>query len=1139
MRFQLLDVGEDVHNGRSIVLLIGRRSSNESDCSVCIRVTGFHHFIYIPGSDITDPLDDINNYLAGPDARRTSEGDLVNPPVASTEAVERTDVHGFQPAGRYWKVTLYNHRHVKQLRDAINCGNVNGIVSRRTYLTDFPYEMLAQIQMDISICGWVHIGDSWLSQAPIPLSICQSEYIVPFTEIRPCTDAESIAEPPRLRVLSFDIEVAGRYGCFPDPAVDPIIQISSVVKQQGTDAILSFGILTWKTATPLPETCVFEGTLPTYTLCMNETDMVNKWLQLIVRGVDVDVITGWNTDDFDLSYITRRASRLPGKPSVSSISRIIGSRVYAENSNFSSKAFGSRDSYKLKGVTGRLFNDMYVDVLRGMVRYRSYKMDYIARTVLAHQNAFEFIVPSGFDGAIHSVEFRGVGSKPIGLLPCVLFPDGLDPLVEKQAYRVVGSSDGACCVRLRFNRSVKSTYILLRLIRSDGSAWDYITCDRASDEHKEDVHHTKITGLWNGSDDDRQRLAIYNLVDAILPLKIMWRLRALVNNVQMAAVTGINLTMLLQRGQGVKTVMLLQRYCHKNGYIVPYFPPRIKLRLAKAEAYDESLWFSHGMDAAADAELNGGGDGEETTAEGDEDAATTTIKKGKGDTKFEGGYVGRMKKESKAMTSYYGNDEPIATVDFSSLYPSIMMTWNLCFSTLIRDVPAFLASGHSLETDAERTPINVYFVKRHLRHGILPMILDTILAARKSAKNAAESELDPGRKASYDARQLALKITANSIYGFTGCTTGKMPCMEVGASVTAYGRTEIRDFVQPLVERNFPGSNVIYGDTDSLFVRFANTVTIQEAICVGKEACALVNAQYKLRDAATRMSLAFEKIMCPFLGVSDAKRYAGLYWTRADEPDMIYVRGIETVRRDACLLVSETMNAVLFLILWEGDVESAMELIRLVVGKIWMCQMPFEKFVMAKEYKQENYKNAQPHAEVVKKMRKRDPSTAPKIGDRVPYIIAPHDTKKTNVSDASEDPDYCKKNDIYPSQSWYIETLQGSLSRIMVPIIGEEATNTLFHGDHTRRRKTILPKIGGLMSFIKRGDEALAINSAAAEAEAESHKRRLLPQASAAEEEEAESKKKKKKTGGGGQQQQVGIMRFFQPLNRQPPPPQS
>ena len=75
--------------------------------------------------------------------------------------------------------------------------------------------------------------------------------------------------------------------------------------------------------------------------------------------------------------------------------------------------------------------------------------------------------------------------------------------------------------------------------------------------------------------------------------------------------------------------------------------------------------------------------------------------------------------------------------------------------------------------------------------GLLPEILDEILSARKKAKADLKKETDPFKKKVLDGRQLALKISANSVYGFTGAQVGKLPCLEVSGSVTAFGRLMI------------------------------------------------------------------------------------------------------------------------------------------------------------------------------------------------------------------------------------------------------------------------------------------------------------------------------------------------------------
>ena len=85
------------------------------------------------------------------------------------------------------------------------------------------------------------------------------------------------------------------------------------------------------------------------------------------------------------------------------------------------------------------------------------------------------------------------------------------------------------------------------------------------------------------------------------------------------------------------------------------------------------------------------------------------------------------------------------------------------------------------DTDYIKTPSGNLFVKPHIRKGLLPVILEELLSARKQAKADLKKETDPFKKKVLDGRQLALKISANSVYGFTGATVGKLPCLEISA----------------------------------------------------------------------------------------------------------------------------------------------------------------------------------------------------------------------------------------------------------------------------------------------------------------------------------------------------------------------
>jgi len=143
-------------------------------------------------------------------------------------------------------------------------------------------------------------------------------------------------------------------------------------------------------------------------------------------------------------------------------------------------------------------------------------------------------------------------------------------------------------------------------------------------QQKEDVHHSIISDLQRGDDADRRRLAVYCLKDAYLPQCLMDKLMVIVNYIEMARVTGVPLNFLLERGQQIKVVSMLYRKAKLFDMVVPVFPRKHR---------------------------------------------------NQSDVGYEGATVIEPKR------GYY--DTPIATLDFASLYPSIMMAHNTCYSTLV------------------------------------------------------------------------------------------------------------------------------------------------------------------------------------------------------------------------------------------------------------------------------------------------------------------------------------------------------------------------------------------------------------------------------------------------------------------------
>jgi len=531
-------------------------------------------------------------------------------------------------------------------------------------------------------------------------------------------------------------------------------------------------------------------------------------------------------------------------------------------------------------------------------------------------------------------------------------------------------------------------------------------------QQKEDVHHSIISDLFKGGPEDRHRLAVYCLKDAFLPQRLMDKLMVMVNHIEMARVTGVPLDFLLSRGQQIKVLSMLFRKCRPKGLLVPT--------------------------------LRKGGGGEDVTFEG-----ATVI---------------------EPMKGFY--NEPIATLDFASLYPSIMMAHNLCYSTLVaREDVAQLP-----EEAYQRTPTGDIFVRASTHKGVLPEILEELLAARKRAKKDMKAATDPMVHAVQNGRQLALKISANSVYGFTGATVGQLPCLAISSSVTSFGRDMI-DQTKGAVERLYTVANgypadaiVVYGDTDSVMVKFG-VPDVATAMKMGEEAATEVT---KLFPNPVR--LEFEKVYFPYL-LMNKKRYAGMYWTNPHNFDKMDAKGIETVRRDNCALVRQVVSTVLRKILMERSVGEAVAYTKRVIADLLQNKLDISLLVitkaLGKSANSEGYTAKQAHVELAERMRKRDAGNAPSVGDRVPYVLI-RGPKGAPAYTKSEDPVYVVENNIPIDTEHYLTNqLSKPLMRIFGPII--ENPESLLHGEHTKKISKATPSArkGSIMMFASKKEKCM------------------------------------------------------------------
>ncbi|ORX34769.1 putative delta DNA polymerase [Kockovaella imperatae] len=889
--FQQIEIEEAVDpKGGPVLRLFG---VNAAGNSVLAYVHGFKPYFYVaapPGflnKDLEPLKDSINSAVQS-----------AIPPVINCAVFNRKSLWGYRGDDNvpFIKITCADAKALPRVKGAFERGQIefNGLFPAEimTYESNIAYTLRFMIDTHVVGMNWVEIpgGKYEVLKGDDKKSLCQIEVSCNYKDlVSHAPEGEWLKIAP-LRILSFDIECAGRKGIFPEPNIDPVIQIAAMVTRQGESKPFVRNVFTLNTCAHIVGSQVLEF--------QNEKSLLLEWRKFIEK-VDPDMIIGYNIANFDLPYLLDRAKALK-IPDFAFLGRLKNVRSEVKDTHFSSKAYGQRDS-KAVNMDGRL----QLDILQ--VMQRDYKL--------------------------RSYTLNAVCAQFLG-------------------------------------------------------------------EQKEDVHHSIITELQNGTADSRRRLAVYCLKDAYLPQRLMDKLMSFVNYTEMARVTGVPFNYLLSRGQQIKVVSQLYRSAKEHGYLVPAL---------RSEGSDEQY------------------------------EGATVIEPTKG---------------------FY--DVPIATLDFASLYPSIMMAHNLCYTTLLDK--ATIERLNLVEgEDFVHTPNNDYFATSKRRKGLLPTVLENLLAARKRARQDLKVEKDPFKRAVLDGRQLALKISANSVYGFTGATVGKLPCLAISSSTTAFGRQMI-EFTKQEVEAEYCVKNgydndakVIYGDTDSVMIRFG-CPDLDTAMRMGAEAAELVSSKF-IRP----IKLEFEKVYFPYLLISK-KRYAGLYWTKPEKYDKMDTKGIETVRRDNCRLVSTVIETCLYKLLIDRDVRGAEDYVKHTIADLLQNKVDMSQLVITKALAKADYAAKQAHVELAERMKKRDAGSAPALGDRVAYVII-KGIKGAAAYEKSEDPLYVLEHNVPIDTRYYLDNqLSKPLMRIFEPIMGERA-GTLLAGEHTRTIQIATPTIGGLMKF--------------------------------------------------------------------------
>tara|TARA_B110000977_G_scaffold201886_1_gene299804 strand:- start:9167 stop:11956 length:2790 start_codon:yes stop_codon:yes gene_type:complete len=524
-------------------------------------------------------------------------------------------------------------------------------------------------------------------------------------------------------------------------------------------------------------------------------------------------------------------------------------------------------------------------------------------------------------------------------------------------------------------------------------------------DKKVDMPYKLMFEKYKGTSADRAEIAIYCIKDTDLPLALINKLAIVPNMVEMSKATWVPMSYLIERGQGIKVFsQILYQTRHEDMLVLT---------------------------------LNKTGNEVQEAYEG-----ATVL---------------------QAMKGAY-MDTPITGLDFASLYPTIMRAHKLCHSTYVND-----AAYDNIDGVEYITVDNHRFAQNS--EGILPKMLRQLATNRKLAKKEmakAEASGDKFLKAVYNGKQLAFKVSMNSIYGFCGALVGFLPCKPVASCTTSIGRGMI-DHTKRLVEEWYPGATVVYGDTDSVMVRFdtgkeRGQKALEKSFELGIEAAERISATFK-----APIELEFEKVYWPYLLFSK-KRYAGLMYTNPQKPDYIDAKGIQLVRRDNCPFVKRISQEVLDTIMYKMDTEGAIKIVQAAAKELLSYNVLCDDLVVSKSLRRisyvknkreippakssiqcngfhlvHEYKNANlPHLVVAAKHEERESGSGPKSGDRVPYVFIDTGNPKDLQYTKAEDPVYVKTNKIKLDVVYYLEHALKNPLESLFELFLDDPQDTLF-----------------------------------------------------------------------------------------------
>jgi len=544
---------------------------------------------------------------------------------------------------------------------------------------------------------------------------------------------------------------------------------------------------------------------------------------------------------------------------------------------------------------------------------------------------------------------------------------------------------------------------------------------------KDDITYQDIFRLAKEGPRERAIIAKYCIQDCNLVHHLMRKIDVLTGYIEMSKLCSVPLNYLVMRGQGIKLTSYVAKKCREKDTLLPVIEKKMN----------------------------------------------------------DGGYEGAIVLPPKCGLYL---DNPIACVDFGSLYPSSMISENISHDSKVW-TKEFDLNGNLIEdgitgemdensnfiydnlpgykyvditydayiyvrakpTSAAQKIKCGYKICRFAQpindvRAVMPSILEELMAARKATRKQMETENDEFMQNILDKRQLSIKVTANSLYGQCGARTSTIYDKDVAASTTATGR-KLLTYAKRVIEESYNdvivnakcygdlrvNAEYIYGDTDSVFFTF-NCRDLNNNKIIGKSALEItIELAQQAGNLATKFlkqphDLEYEKTFFPFCLLSK-KRYVGML--HEFDPNKSYRKsmGIVLKRRDNAPIVKDVYGGIIDILMKDKNINKASEFLTMYLKKLVDEQIPIEKLIITKALRS-GYKkpNQIAHKVLADRMGKRDPGNKPGPGDRIPFAYIHNPNIKALQGERIEHPIYILENKIKLNFAFYIT------NQIMKPV---------------------------------------------------------------------------------------------------------